>query len=88
MLNQKGEYIMDNIKKEIAKSITYLMNEQNLSVESLSKLSTLSKKTIAKLLNCELEPTINMLRKICNVFSMNTCQFFDNIIFTNYLKCV
>lgn len=79
---------MDIIKKEISKNITYLMNEQNLNIESLSKLSTLSEKTITKLLNCELSPTISILQKICNVFSMNTCEFFDDIIYNNYVKCV
>ena len=80
---------MDIIKKEISKSITYLMEEQNLNVESLSKLSTLSEKTIKNLLNCKLEPTISILQKICNVFSINTCEFFDDIIASNFVnKCV
>lgn len=77
---------MDIIKKEISKNITSLMDEQHLSVESLSKLSTLSEKTITKLLNCELQPTISILQKICNVFSMNTCEFFDGIIIDNYIN--
>ena len=80
---------MDIIKKEISKSITYLMEEQNLNVESLSKLSTLSEKTIKNLLNCKLETTISILQKICNVFSINTCEFFDDIIASNFVnKCV
>lgn len=80
---------MGIIKNEISKNITYLMEEQNLTIESLSKLSTLSEKTITKLLNCELSPTISILQKICNVFGMNTCEFFDDIIYNNYVnKCV
>ena len=80
---------MEIIKKQIAKNITYLMEDQHLSIEGLSKLSTLSEKTITKLLNCQLDPTIKILQKICNVFSINTCQFFDEIINAHYLeKCV
>jgi transcriptional regulator with XRE-family HTH domain len=77
---------MDKIQQEISKNITILMDEQNLNVESLSLLSTLSENTITKLLSCDIKPTIGILQKICNVFSMNTCQFFDEIIMSNYIN--
>ena len=77
---------MDKIQQEISKNITNLMEEQNLSIESLSLLSTLSQHTITKLLNCDIKPTIGILQKICNVFSINTCQFFDEIIMSNYIN--
>lgn len=77
---------MDKIQQEISKSIASLMEEYNLNVQTLSALSTLSEKTITKLLNCKLTPTISILQKICNVFSINTCQFFDEIIMSNYIN--
>lgn len=77
---------MDIIKKEISNQITYLMDQQNMQVKDLSVLSTLSEKTINKLINCSITPTINMLAKICNVFLINTCEFFDCIINTGQFK--
>lgn len=76
---------MNIINSKISKLITYLMNEQNLSIKNLSQLSGLSEKTISKIIDCKIEPTINMLSKICNVFSINTCEFFDTIIIENYI---
>lgn len=65
------------------------MNEQNLNVEQLSQLSTLSKNTINNILNCKSEPNISVLQKICDVFNISTCEFFDDIICSYYLKnCV
>ena len=77
---------MDKMQIEISKNIALLMEEQSLNIKSLSSLSTLSEKTISKLLNCELQPTISILQKICNVFNLNTCEFFDEIIATKYLN--
>ena len=79
---------MDMIKKEISKQITYLMSEQNMQVKDLSALSTLSEKTINKLIDCSITPTISMLTKICNVFSINTCEFFDCIINSTFKRAV
>ena len=80
---------MDIIKSEISKSITYLMNEKELNIKKLSALSTLSEVTITELLNEKIEPTMNILQKICNVFDINTCEFFDDIICEYYIdQCV
>ncbi len=61
------------------------MDEQHLTVDSLSTLTTLSQKTLTRLLNGEMEPTIGILQKICNVFGLNTCEFFDDIIYNLYI---
>ena len=80
---------MNNIKLEIAKSITYLMSEQELDVKNLSLLSELPEDTIVNVLNGKIEPTINILQKICSVFNINTCKFFDDIICEYYIdKCI
>ena len=76
---------MNIINSEISKLIKYLMEEQNLTIKNLCQLCGLSEKTILKLIDCKIEPTINMLSKICNVFSINTCEFFDTIINKNYI---
>lgn len=76
---------MNTIKRQIQKNIVELMESQHLSIESLSALTTLSQKTITKLLNGEIEPTMGILHKICNVFGLNTCEFFDDIIYSLYI---
>lgn len=76
---------MNTIKKQIQKNILNLMDEQHLTVDSLSTLTTLSQKTLTRLLNGEMEPTIGILQKICNVFGLNTCEFFDDIIYNLYI---
>lgn len=71
---------MSTINEKISKKITHLMSEQHLQVKDLSTLSDLSEKTLHNLLDCSITPSINMLKKICNVFSLNTCEFFDDIV--------
>ena len=69
-----------NINSQISKQITFLIEEQNLNIDELSLESTLSTKEILGLLNCSKMPTIETLSKICAVFELNTCEFFDSII--------
>ena len=81
---------MDKMTEHIIESISSLMSDCNLTVESLASASKLSPKTISKILKGETKPSITMLQKICNVFGMKTCEFFDSIIETHYIsdKCV
>ena len=80
---------MDEMNTHIIAGIITLMGQQNLTIEGLSKLSTLSQRTISKVLSGKATPSISVLKKICNVFGLNTCEFFDDIIINHYIKkCV
>lgn len=70
---------MSTIQNQIANQLSKLMEDYGVSFNALQQLSGVSAKTISKILNSEIKPSINMLQKLCNVFCINTCQFFDYI---------
>jgi len=70
---------MSTIQNQIAIQLSRLMDEYGVNINALHVLSGVSMKTIHKILNNESKPSINILQKLCNVFCINTCQFFDLI---------
>lgn len=77
---------MKIINKQISVEINNLMKGLGLNARSLSQLSGVSERTINKILNSEICPSKNTLMKICNVFCINICQFFDLIISNEFFK--
>ena len=70
---------MSTIQNQIAIQLGRLMDEYGVNINALHLLSGVSMKTIHKILKNEFKPSINILQKLCNVFCINTCQFFDLI---------
>lgn len=70
---------MSTIQNQIVIQLNKLMEDYGVNIDALHELSGVSIRTIHKILDNELKPSINVLQKLCNVFCINTCQFFDQI---------
>jgi len=77
---------MKTINNQISIELNNLMKERGLNVSSLALLSGVSERTINKILNSDTLPSIQILTKLCNVFCINTCQFFDIILNNSSFK--
>lgn len=78
---------MSTIQNQIVIQLKRLMEDNGVNTNALITLSGISEKTINKILKGDMQPSINILGKLCNVFCINTCQFFD-LIFQdeNYMR--
>ena len=78
---------MSTIQNQIAIQLNNLMEDYGVGEKALSELSGVSIKTINRILASEILTSINTLKKLCNVFCINTCQFFD-LLFqdTTYMR--
>lgn len=81
---------MKNIElnKLISKRITYLREQQNLTIEKLAYTSGISKGGLSEIENYKKEPKINTILKICSGLGISAKDFFDFIEIEDYTNSI
>lgn len=71
-----------NAKEAVAKRITELCSESNMSVNALANISGVSPSTIYSMLNEKSQnPGVVSLKKLCDGLEISLRDFFDNPVF-------
>jgi len=73
-----------NISEAIAKKITKICNERNISINKLASLSCLTQSTVQHLLdNRSKNPKLLTIVRICDGLGITLKEFFDDNLFSN-----
>lgn len=68
------------IQNIISSELKKLMKDNRISTKALSDLSGVSFDIVSKIIGAKSLPELENVEKLCNVFKMSVCQFFDIVI--------
>ena len=79
---------MITIKSIISNQLKQRMKDNKMTIKNLSELSGVSIDTVSQIIKAKSLPELEYIQKLCNVFNVSVCQFFDVVINDIYIKQV
>lgn len=79
---------MITIKSIISNQLKQMMKDNKMTIKNLSELSGVSIDTVSQIIKAKSLPELEYIQKLCNVFNVSVCQFFDVVINDIYIKQV
>ena len=76
------------IKSIISNQLKQMMKDGRITIKSLSKLSGVPLDIVSQIIKAKSLPQLDDIAKLCRVFNVNVCQFFDVVINDIYIKQV
>ena len=74
------------IQNIISSELKKLMKDNNINKQTLSTLSGVSFDVVSNIIGAKSLPELENVEKLCNVFKMSVCQFFDIVINDIFVK--
>lgn len=69
---------MDNLSRVISENLKRVREEKKLSLDSVAKLSGVSKSMLGQIERCEVNPTVSTMWKIANGLKVSFTQFINH----------
>lgn len=69
---------MDNLSRVISENLKRIREEKKLSLETVGKLSGVSKSMLGQIERCEVNPTVSTMWKIANGLKVSFSQFINH----------
>ena len=83
---KEGDFMSMTIKDIISSQLKQMMKVSKMSIKNLSKLSGVSMDIVSQIIKGKSLPELDNIEKLCNVFNVSVCQFFDEVINDIYIK--
>ena len=74
------------ISNIISKQLKQMMKDKKITIRDLSKSSGVPSNIVSQIISAKSLPEIKDIAKLCDVFNMSVCQFFDIVINDIYIK--
>jgi len=74
------------IQTIISKQLKQMMKNKKMTLRELSTTSGVPSNIVSKIMSAKSLPEIEYIEKLCNVFNMSVCHFFDIVINDIYIK--
>ena len=69
---------MDNLSRVISENLKRVREEKNLSLDSVARISGVSKSMLGQIERCEVNPTVSTMWKIANGLKVSFSQFINH----------
>lgn len=70
---------MDNLSRVISENLKRIREEKKLSLDTVAKLSGVSKSMLGQIERCEVNPTVSTMWKIANGLKVSFSQFINHV---------
>lgn len=74
-----GGVFLDNLSRVISENLKRVREEKKLSLDTVAKLSGVSKSMLGQIERCEVNPTVSTMWKIANGLKVSFSQFINHV---------